>query len=85
MPDLGPNEEAGIWRRHSRSCNVSDKELEQRYDESAQNTVVGLEWFREQFRRPEAARQANVLIWLTVAIAIMSAAHVVLVALTLFD
>ncbi len=41
---------------------MSDEELERRYDEVAQETVVGLAWFREEIsRRAMAAQTAEII------------------------
>jgi hypothetical protein len=38
---------------------MSDAELRAAYNDVAQNTVTGLEWYREEMRRRAAERQAQ--------------------------
>jgi hypothetical protein len=59
---------------------LSDEELRARYNEIAEHTVVGLEWYREELQRRQFARQTRWLVILTVVIAILTATNVVLVA-----
>jgi hypothetical protein len=54
---------------------MSDAELRTEYNEIAKTTFVGLDWYREEFRRRDAKRQGTVLIWLTPVIALLTVAN----------
>ena len=59
---------------------MSDKELRERHDQVARHTQVGLQWYLDELRRREVARQTRALVRLTWFIAAMTVANVVLVA-----
>ena len=60
--------------------------MRDRYDALAANTSEGLEWYREELWRRRGDKQTRVLIWLTVAITVLTVANTVLVAFaTLWD
>jgi hypothetical protein len=58
---------------------MSDDELRATYNAMTQNVSVGLEWYREEFTRRRAERQAERLIVITWIIAILTAVNVVAV------
>ena len=58
---------------------MSDEEVRAAYNEIASHTTVGLEWYREELHRRALDRQTRLLVILTVAIAVLTAANVVLV------
>ena len=71
---------------------MSDDELARMHDDAARHTSVGTQWYIDEIRNREVGRQTATLVdltksirTLTVAIAIMTAANVVLVAVTLFN
>lgn len=70
---------------------LSLEDLKRAYDVSAQNTVVGLSFFREEIARREHAADTKVMLDLTrqmrnmtIGIAILTILNVVLVAITLW-
>lgn len=62
--------------RYEDLTKMSNAELIATYNDEASNVVVGLEWFRFELWRREAARQTNAVIWLTVVIMVLTAANV---------
>lgn len=69
---------------------LTDQELIKRHDHEAIHTVVGSQYYMDELARREAARATDVIKadtgwvkWLTIAIAVMTAANVVLVAISL--
>ena len=70
---------------------LSLEELKRSYDVSAQNTVVGLGFFREEIARRDHAEDTKVMLALTrqmrnmtLGIAVLTILNVVLVAVTLW-
>ncbi len=57
---------------------MSKADLISAYNDTARNTVVGLEWYRFELWRREASRQTTAVIWLTVVIMVLTAANVAL-------
>jgi len=71
---------------------LTDGDLEALYDETAVNTVVGLEWYREEIHRRHLDRQTNAIIGetrtvkhLTWWIAGLTLANAVIAAALLID
>lgn len=62
--------------RYEDLTKMSNAELIATYNDEASNVVVGLEWFRFELWRREAARQTNAVICLTVVIMVLTAANV---------
>ena len=52
--------------KHEQLTEMSDADLIGEYNHAAPNVVVGLEGFRFELWRREAARQTKAVIWLTV-------------------
>jgi len=69
--------------RYEEMTGMSDADLISAYDDTARNTVVGLEWYRFELWRREARRQTKAVIWLTVVITVLTAANVGLAAAVL--
>lgn len=69
--------------KYKELTGMSDADLVAAYDSEAPNVVVGLEWFRFELWRREARRQTTGVVWLTVVIAFLTAANVVLAAAVL--
>jgi hypothetical protein len=57
--------------------SMSDDELRAAYNDVARNTVIGLEWYREEMRRRGTERQTRALIRLTWAIVVFTVILVV--------
>jgi hypothetical protein len=55
---------------------MSDDELRATYNAMTPNVNVGLDWYREEFTRRRAERQAERLILITWIIAILTAVNV---------
>ena len=64
---------------------MSDSELRATYNEVAENTSVGLEWYREELRRREAKRQADRLTLLTWIIAGLTLVNAIFVIYTVIE
>jgi hypothetical protein len=71
---------------------MTDEELEQTYDQMTVNTVVGLEWFREEIHRRHLDEQTESIIAetrtvkrLTWAVTILTLANVVIAVALLID
>ena len=62
---------------------MSDVKLVREHDAAATNMPDGINEFRDELRHRQLAHQTRTLVWLTVVIAILTAANVVLVAYTL--
>ena len=62
---------------------MSDEELRAAYNQVAEHTIIGLEWYREEMRRRIAERQTRALIRLTWAIAAFTVVLVVFEVLAL--
>jgi hypothetical protein len=63
--------------------NLSDKELEKIYDAHTGNTVVGLDFFREEILKREQTRLTNAMIKLTRFIIILTIVQVIATIITL--
>jgi hypothetical protein len=57
---------------------MSKADLITAYNDASPNVIIGLEWFRFELWRREAASQTRAVIWLTVGIAVLTAANVAL-------
>lgn len=64
--------------RYEELTEMSKADLITAYNDASPNVVVGLEWFRFELWRREAARQTWAVIWLTIVVAVLTAANVVL-------
>jgi hypothetical protein len=64
---------------------MTDEEIRAKYNRMAVNVNEGLEWYREELRRRALDRQTGTLVKLTWFLAALTAANVVLVAVTTFD
>jgi hypothetical protein len=64
--------------RYEELTGMSDVDLISAYDDTARNVVVGLEWYRFELWRREAAKQTKAVIWLTGVMTALTAANVVL-------
>jgi hypothetical protein len=57
---------------------MSKADLITAYNDSSPNVMVGLEWFRFELWRREAASQTKAVIWLTGVMTLLTAANVAL-------
>jgi hypothetical protein len=64
--------------RYEELTGMSDVDLISAYDDTARSVVVGLEWYRFELWRREAAKQTKAVIWLTGVMTALTAANVVL-------
>ena len=55
---------------------MSKADLVTAYNHAARNVVVGLEWYRFELWRREAARQTKAVIWLTFVMTVLTAVNV---------
>ena len=55
---------------------MTDQELEYRYDQHAENSVIGLDWYVGEVRRRDADRHDRRIYWLSVTVAISAVAQV---------
>jgi hypothetical protein len=55
---------------------MSDADLITAYNDAAPSVIVGLEWFRFELWRREAASQTKAVIWLTGVMTFLTAANV---------
>ena len=69
--------------RYDELTGMSDADLISAYNDAAPNVMVGLEWFRFELWRREAAKQTKWVIWLTFVVMVFTAANVVLAAAVL--
>ena len=69
--------------RYEQLTKMSKADLIAAYNDASPNVVVGLEWFRFELWRREAATQTKWVIWLTVAITVLTAANVIVAFLVL--
>jgi hypothetical protein len=67
-----------VATRYEELTGMSDVDLISAYDDTARNVVVGLEWYRFELWRREAAKQTKAVIWLTGVMTALTAANVVL-------
>jgi hypothetical protein len=64
--------------RYEELTGMSKADLITAYNDASPNVIIGLEWFRFELWRREAASQTRAVIWLTVGIAVLTAANVAL-------
>jgi len=57
---------------------MSDADLLSAYNDAAPNVIVGLEWYRFELWRREAARQTRAVIWLTGVMTVLTAVNAAL-------
>jgi hypothetical protein len=63
--------------KYEELTGMSKADLIKAYNDASPNVVVGLEWFRFELWRREAARQTWTVIWLTVAVTVLTAANLI--------
>jgi hypothetical protein len=61
--------------RHEELTRMSDADLISAYDDEARNAVAGLEWYRFELWRREAAKQTKAVIWLTGVMTVLTAVN----------
>lgn len=59
--------------KYDELINLSDKELIEKYDKTAENTAVGLNYFTEELARRRAEKSNDIMIKLTKWITYMTA------------
>jgi len=64
---------------------MSDQELEELHDRAATHTEVGTQWYIDEVRSRELARQTQTLVRLTWVITALTVANVAFVGWTLFE
>lgn len=62
--------------KYEQLTEMSDADLIAAYDDESQNVIVGLEWYRFELWRREAAKQTKAVIWLTGVMTVLTAANV---------
>jgi hypothetical protein len=62
--------------RYEELTGMSKADLTTAYNDASPNVIVGLEWFRFELWRREASRQTWAVIWLTVAIMVLTAVNI---------
>jgi hypothetical protein len=69
--------------RYEELTGMSKADLITAYNDASPNVMVGLEWYRFELSRREAASQTKAVIWLTFVMTALTAANVVLAAVVL--
>lgn len=69
--------------RYEELTGMSKGDLITAYNDSTRNVVIGLEWYRFELWRREAARQTKAVIWLTGVMTLLTAANVMIAFLVL--
>jgi len=64
--------------KYEELTGMSDADLLSAYNDAAPNVIVGLEWYRFELWRREARRQTTAVIWLTVAMTVLTAVNAAL-------
>lgn len=62
--------------RYEELTGMSKADLIAAYNETTRNVFVGLEWYRFELWRREAASQTKAVIWLTGVMTVLTAANV---------
>jgi hypothetical protein len=62
--------------KYEQLTEMSDADLIAAYNDESQNAIVGLEWYRFELWRREAAKQTRAVIWLTGVMTVLTAANV---------
>jgi hypothetical protein len=62
--------------KYEQLTEMSDADLITAYNDESQNAIVGLEWYRFELWRREAAKQTRAVIWLTGVMTVLTAANV---------
>ena len=62
--------------KYEQLTGMSDADLIAAYNDESQNVIVGLEWYRFELWRREAAKQTRAVIWLTGVMTVLTAANV---------
>jgi len=76
--DVSGAEVSSVAPRYEELTGMSDADLISAYDDTAPNVLVGLECYRFELWRREAAKQTNAVIWLTRVMTVLTAANVAL-------
>jgi predicted Mrr-cat superfamily restriction endonuclease len=63
--------------RYEELMGMSKADLITAYNDATRNVVIGLEWYRFELWRREAASQTKAVIWLTGVMTALTAANVV--------